>query len=60
MCNCNKENNKSRELELLELLASSMGGIVAIVEDKVNRSRYCKYIESINENDIIIKIITNE
>ena len=60
MCNCNKNEQKKRELELLILLAKSMEGDIAIVENKINNSRYCKQLDEVDEDETILKIITNE
>lgn len=59
MCNCDKNALKKREFELLILLAKSMEGQIAIVEDTLNNSRYCKPLDTVLETDNILIIISN-
>ena len=59
MCNCDKDALKTREFELLILLAKSMEGQIAIVEDTLNNSRYCKPLDTVLETDNILIIISN-
>ena len=59
MCNCDKDTLKKREFELLILLAKSMEGQIAIIEDTLNNSRYCKPLDTVLETDNILIIISN-